>query len=878
MLNAQNLSLVMATLAFLIAGAFSALVRQLRRRVSGVERDVAWLAVESNPAEPTQVFGQLAESLARALGCRWALVARLNPDGRTVTTAAFWDTDHLLPPISYELAGTPCETVYTSNDLCHFPRGVSELYPGDAALRELGAVGYIGRPLRDPHGRPIGIINALSDRPLSVSLAQRALFDAFIRRAEAEMSRQIADSKLAASDAEARRLAHATECAADSIMTTDADGTIVWVNSAFTRISEYSAAEAIGKTPRILRSGAHSPAFYEKLWSEITAGRPWSGRVINRRRSGQQYTASLSIAPIVGPGATIEGFVGVERDVTADVEREAALVALREEIERKASLLEQQNAALAAAREAALAAARVKSEFLANMSHEIRTPMNGILGFVELLSESDLSAEQRDHLETVRSSATSLLSILNEILDLSKLEAGKVEVEQIPFDLDEVVASIGKLLGPSADEKGLRFACGVDPGTPSRLRGDPTRIRQILLNLAANAIKFTPSGEVEVRTWADRADGGRAVLRLVVRDTGIGIPPDRRERLFEPFTQADGSTTRKYGGTGLGLAICKRLVVLMGGTISVESEAGVGSAFRVEIPVALAARDEDRAGDSGAHGSPARATPVRALVVEDNRVNQRVAVALLARLGATVDVAENGIEAVEATARTPYDIVLMDVEMPVMDGYATTAAIRLAERDGQRVPIVAMTARAMEGDRERCLDSGMDDYLTKPVRTVDLVRVLAAWATEGARPAGAHQAETRPLDGDAVEELAPAPDSADETSSIIDRLRELGMLEDLEFARDTLEAYLTDSDEILRSLRQAISREDAAACERLAHRFKGASQNLGANALGRTAGALERCGRTGRMAGTPALVATLESEFATVRAFVLQFIRTPAAL
>ncbi len=381
------------------------------------------------------------------------------------------------------------------------------------------------------------------------------------------------------------------------------------------------------------------------------------------------------------------------------------------------------------AKEMAETASKTKSEFLANMSHEIRTPMNGILGTLQLLKGSGLNKSQKEYVCIAYNSGEFLLSLLNDILDFSKIEAGKLELESIPFDLNSLIRELTILLKQKADERQVKLYIDLNSATPAVIRGDPVRIRQILTNLVTNAIKFTEKGTVTIKVTVLQKTEKAVRLKLEVIDTGIGISKESQRKLFNSFTQADGSTTRKYGGTGLGLAIVRQLVTMMRGRLGVDSEEGKGACFWVEIDFEIS--------HESVQGSNSEATQViekqiagRALLVEDNPVNQIIAKKMLEKIGLSFEVVSNGEEAVNRLKQAHnFNLVLMDCQMPVMDGYAATQAFREYEKEAslQRLPVIAMTANSMQGDKEKCLSAGMDDYVSKPVNQQALKQTLAKW-------------------------------------------------------------------------------------------------------------------------------------------------------
>jgi PAS domain S-box-containing protein len=494
----------------------------------------------------------------------------------------------------------------------------------------------------------------------------------------------------------------------------DTENGILRVNRRVAQSAGKSVEEIEGK-PTTEIYPEEAAKFYADDLEVIRSGMPKLGIVETLQdQDGQELWVQTDKVPYCDEDGKVIGIVVLAQDITARKRLEVDLVE---------------------SRDAALESVRLKSEFLANMSHEIRTPMNGVIGMTGLLLDTNLSDDQREFAETIRSSGDALLTIINDILDFSKIEAGKLQFETLDFDLNHAIESTVDLLVERAYEKKIEFASTVYTNVPTQLCGDPGRLRQVLTNLIGNAIKFTEHGMVIVRAEKESETATDVVIRFSVSDTGIGISETTQRNLFQAFTQADGSTTRKYGGTGLGLAISKQLVELMGGQIGVKSQPGEGSIFWFTAQFGKQAENVatsqaalpgiNKLQASSAEGSTAPGiTSVQILIAEDNIVNQKIAVHQLQKLGYRADAVANGREALEALERIPYDLVLMDCQMPEMDGYEATAEIRFREGTDKHTLIIAMTAHALEGDREKCIAAGMDDYISKPVRSKALQEVL----------------------------------------------------------------------------------------------------------------------------------------------------------
>ncbi len=784
-----------------------------------------------------------------------------------------------------------------------------------------------------------------------------------------------------------------------SVVITDLRGAIEYVNPKFTEVSGYSLDEVRGQNPRVLRGEGLNPETYRTLWATISAGQNWRGDFCNRKKNGELFWESALISPIRASSGEVTRYLAIKEDIT---ERKRAEQDLKE-MNGQLQLASQRANEMAVQAEQASVA---KSQFLANMSHEIRTPINGVIGMTSLLLDTSLNEEQREYATRARSSGQALLSVINDILDFSKIEAGKLELEVLEFDLRKSLEEVVDLLASPAGEKKLELACLIEPNVPLQLCGDPSRLRQILLNLGGNAVKFTTRGEVVLHVGLESENSERATVRFAVRDTGIGIPAERLPALFSPFTQVDGSTTRRYGGTGLGLAICRQLAELMQGTVGVESEIGKGSTFwctvilakqprdtglqngsderlkglkilvvddhlasrqsvaqqltalgcqPVEAADAMAAcgmiaeahhagqpcqlalvsrtvfqsdptrmtstgvpliklaglnqRESDatlrRQGVAGRLTKPCRIAdleqcvlrhifesrnsslrfdsgedatahsskvPLRILLAEDDTTNQLVATKILERFGYAVQVVPNGRETLKELAARPYDLVLMDCQMPEMDGFEAARSIRkgVAGKPNAEIPIIALTANALNSDRQQCLEAGMSDYISKPIEFQTLATVLDRWERQLGAPSKNRHATTLALPtskpGTAAESCVTTSGDVSQPSSVaLDPIRfSKRMRGDAVLARRVASQILAEMPGHIRSLETAVKNHDQSALAQKARQVAGAASLLSAECLAAAAQELLKLAQKAPPVDPTDALKQLESAWETV--------------
>ena len=575
-----------------------------------------------------------------------------------------------------------------------------------------------------------------------------------------------------------RKLSFAVEQSGSVVIVTNQALEIEYVNQAFCHTTGYTKEEALGRNPRFLQSGRTPPETYREMWAALAAGQPWRGQFINRRKDGEEYCEAAFITPLHDEGGQLTHYVALKDDVTEKNRLDAELEEYRLHLEE---LVQTRTRQFELAKQQSEAANEAKSRFLANITHEIRTPMNAIMGFVQLLGEEIQDRRQRERLDKIMSASAHLLGILNDVLDLSKIEASRLELEEVPFSPADLLEQAADLIRERVTQQGLQLVLECDRAFEDAwVAGDPLRVRQILLNYLSNAVKFTQRGRITLRALFSPSGQGRADLRFEVQDTGIGLRPEDEVRVFDAFEQAQASTTREYGGTGLGLAISRRLAKLMGGEVGVESVYGAGSTFSLDLHLPIVSAPAPRLRPP----SSKLLRSAKVLLVEDDEVNREVVSEVLQRFGLQVEAAVNGQEACDKVDAARFDLVLMDIQMPVMDGIEATRRIRAMPGRGG-LPILAMTANVLADDRRRYDEVGMNDLLPKPVHLTQIRSTLRRWLPGSGQPeaAGATAAP-----GAATQEARPAPRAGARAGPLADR--KLLLVEDDPINRELLSEVL----------------------------------------------------------------------------------------
>jgi len=674
---------------------------------------------------------------------------------------------------------------------------------------------------------------------------------------------------LRAREDELRKLAQAVEQSPESIVITNLDAEIEYINASFLQATGYSRDEVIGQNPRVLQSGKTPPATHAAMWNALSHGQPWKGEFINQRKDGSEYVEFAIITPLRQPDGTISHYVAVKEDVTEKKHLGEELDRHRHHLEK---LVAERTAQLEFALDKAESAGRSRAAFLANMSHEIRTPMNAILGMTYLMRRGEVTPKQNEQLDRIEQASRLLLGLINDILDLSKVEAGKLQIESVPVAVAGIPPNIASMLDQTARDKGLQLIVETQP-LPDNLQGDPTRLTQALLNLASNAIKFTQRGQVTLRCRLISEDAQGALIRFEVEDTGIGIAPAMIPRLFTAFEQADSSTTRRYGGSGLGLAITRHIAELMGGDVGVDSTPGKGSTFWFTARLAkgdgtvIAAAVQDKRNHNAEAALARHHHGTRVLLVEDDPINQEVAAGLLENAGLVVELADNGAIAVRLIASgKEYSLILMDMQMPVLDGVEATRQIR-RHANGATIPILAMTANAFAEDRKRCMDAGMNDFITKPAAPDALFDTLLRWLPDTAIPGSMSPAVPEHAAADAPMPALPEQLASLDGPELQRALRLMNGHVDryVQLLRDFSERHQGDLARI-EALLANDQREDA---RKLAHGIKGAAGTLGLARLASAATELDAVLRHGQEAPLLApLLATLGEALKTLQTAV----------